>query len=197
MKSIAYVALVLLNFACSQRTENADSSMTQDTSGTVETESLIIDTTFVSPEKNAFMEFSVTNENTVIRLRDWQKDVPMKALGDPTDTSHQELGYGADTHVGAALHTYEFPGIRLIFFGPKDGSDVWLNKIEVTGDGWSTARGIHVGDPVRDLKGMYPKADNQTTGNPDLYRYQLDDSTIEFLTSDGKVSKIDIIYNIP
>ncbi len=155
------------------------------------------DFVYESPEKNEFMEFSATKENVSIRIRDWWRDVDKDKLGNPIDTTMKVLGAGADTHIGASIHTFKYSDILLEFYGPKDGTDIWLVKMEITGSDWSTARGIHVGDSVTDLKSLYPKAENQTSDDPNLYRYQLEDSMIEFAVAGEKISKINISYNIP
>ncbi len=183
--------------ACSKSTTTVNEQTLADTIHKESQESPGQVTEYDSPEKNEFMEFGATKEGMSIRLRDWWKEVDQAKLGNPIDTSMELMGLGADTHVGASMHKFRYKDIQLHFYGPKDGQDIWLNKIEITGSGWSTARGIHVGDSLSDLSTLYPKAENQTTNDPNLFRYQLEDSQIEFHTRDNVISQIDINYNIP
>ena len=194
MKISFFIILSIFIAACGQPAAKVEEKAIADD---IQKESLDQEIIYESPEKNEFMEFSASKENMSIRIRDWWKEVDKEKLGNPVDTTRKVLGAGADTHIGAAIHTFKYSDILLEFYGPKDGTDIWLTKMEITGSDWSTARGIHVGDSQADLTALYPKAENQTTNDPNLYRYQLEDSMLEFHVSDSKISKIDIIYNIP
>ncbi len=194
MKLFLPAILSICVLACGQpATQNEQ----QGIADTIQKESLGTEIEYESPEKNEFMEFSATKENVSLRIRDWWKNVDKGKLGNPVDTTMKVLNVGADTHIGASIHTFKYPDIQLDFYSPKDGTDIWLVKMEITGSEWSTARGIHVGDSLTDLTALYPKAENQTTNNPNLYRYQLEDSILEFHIDGSRISKIDISYNIP
>ncbi len=196
MKFYFPAILSICVLACGQpatQTEN----QTVITTDTVQQQSVDDDTLYESPEKNEFMEFSATKENVSVRLRDWWRDVDKGKLSNPVDTTMKVLSSGAESKIGASIHTFKYDDIQLEFYGPKDGNDIWLVKMEITGNEWSTARGIHVGDSVSDLKSLYPKAENQTSGDPNIYRYQLEDSIIEFAVAGEKISKINISYNLP
>jgi hypothetical protein len=169
----------------------------QDTSAINQDTIAIDNMETVSPEKHAFAEFAASRDDVVVRVRDRSEDLEMEQIGTLKDTTIRVLGEGADTHIGSSVHTYNYDGISLEFFGPRNGNGNWLQKVDITGSDWSTARGIHVGDPVSDLKTLYPKASNETTGNPNLYRYEMNESQIEFITANDKVSRIVIQYNIP
>ncbi|MEO5905605.1 MAG: hypothetical protein ABIQ11_02690 [Saprospiraceae bacterium] len=193
LKPILLTTLLLITFSCKRGGDSTQVTIPGDTAVTDSNKQVDV----IAPDKNAFAEFSALRGNEIYRVRDWRKDISLKSLGAPRDTSIEILGEGADTHMGASIHTYKYDNLILQFYGPKDGTDNWLNVIQMTGPGWTTARGIEVGDSVSDLKTLYPKASNELTGDPNLYRYEVDESTIEFTVKDEVVSKIELRYNIP
>ena len=150
-----------------------------------------------SPDKNAFAEFGVTNGTSVLRLRDWRKDINLRALGTPNDSLSRVLGVESDTHEGSTVYEYKYNDLNLEFFGPKGNPDAWLMTIDVKGGPWSTARGIRIGDSFNDLKAMYPKATNEYSDDKGIYTYTLDDSAIQFGVTDDKVTRIKLMHNIP
>ena len=149
-----------------------------------------------SPEKNAYAEFSLTNGPTVLRVRDWKKNMNLPGLGAANDTLTRELTLSSDKHKGSTITEYKYDDVNLEFFTPKGSAESWLKKAEIKGGPWATARGIKVGDSVADLKSMYPSA---TQNDPDktLYQYNVDDSKLTFAVVDNKVSRIKVEYDIP
>jgi hypothetical protein len=144
-----------------------------------------------------FIEFGVSKEGTELRIRDWKRTLDLKKLGSPRDTSSYILGEGADTHRGSRIQTYNYNDIRLQFFGPPQGKDVWLLHLEVTAGDWRTARGIRVGDTEEKMKNVYPEATNEFSGDKSIYRYTVNESEIEFSVRSGIISNIKITYLIP
>lgn len=150
-----------------------------------------------SPDKNAFVEFGVTNGTLVLRLRDWRKDINMRALGTPNDSLSRVLGAGSDTHEGSTVYEYKYNDLNLEFFGPKGKADAWLMGIDVKGGPWATARGIRVGDSLTDLQAMYPKATNEFSDDKTIFTYTLGESVLQFGVTAEKVTRIKLMYNIP
>lgn len=188
---------LLVSSSCKQNDGANQEPDPRDTNALLEDTIAIDNLETESPEKHAFAEFSASKGEIMVRLRDWRKNLPMENLGTLQDTTVKVLGHGADTHIGAAIHTYTYDGMTMQFFGPKQNAENWLLQMDITGDEWSTARGIRVGDPVTDIKTLYPKADNTLTGDTSVYRYEVNESTLEFHTSNEKVSRILMRYNIP
>lgn len=197
MLACIYAGMSVLLTFCNQRSD-AHVAVTATPDSLKITDSMVDESLLVgSPEKHAFAEFGAAKGNTVLRLRDWRKDIDMNSIGSLKDTTMRVLGDGADTHIGALLQTYTYDDIILEFYGPKNGTDHWLLKMDLTGPEWSTARGVHVGDPLEDVLILYPRASNESTGDKNLYRYTVDESTLEFVIRDNKVDRISVIYNIP
>lgn len=150
-----------------------------------------------SPEKNAFAEFSTSDGNIQLRIRDMEDEIELSKLGTANNVLSRVLNLSSDTHKGATVKEYKYEDLHLQFFAPKDSDDFWLMNVTITGGPWFTARGIKAGDSLQDLKTMYPKATNEFSGNKDIYRYELDDSAIEFGITNEKVTRIELRYNIP
>lgn len=182
-----YVLIIMVTFAsCGAGGERG----VQTTRGTP-------DTGRQARDSSLFSEFSVRNARTALELRSWKRTLDMEELGPPEDTSSYVLGDGADTHKGSMIRDYRYRTIRLQFFGPPGGQDIWLLNIELTGDDWQTARGIKTGDPENKLKTAYPEAENKTSADPNIYRYVKEESFIEFNLRNGRITLIKLGYMIP
>ena len=150
----------------------------------------------IDPDKNAFVEFSITDGARVLRLRDQKQSVNLGAIGTPNDTLTRKMTLSSDTYKGSSVQEFKYDDINLEFFSPNANDNAWLMVIDVKGGPWSTARGIRVGDNVADLKKMYPNAINETDDTT-LFTYRLGDTSLQFGTMADKVTRIRVEYHLP
>ena len=154
------------------------------------------ETVAIDPDKNAFVEFSITDGSRVLRLRDPKQSVNLSAIGTPNDTLTRKMTLSSDTYKGSSVQEYKYDDINLEFFSPNANDKAWLMVIDVKGGPWSTARGIRVGDSVADLKKMYPNAINESDDTT-LFTYRLGDTSLQFGTVAEKVTRIRVEYHLP
>lgn len=192
MRQLYFLVLLLMMFSCKQVT---------NTTNTVRDSAHSSENLAVTNEKPldsaAFREFTLIRGGIKLRLRDWKNTINLEKLGVPTDTSSTILGEGADTHRGSLVKNYSYKDIRLRFFGPPGGKDLWLLNMEVTGPDWETAREIRVGDDLNRLKERYPEATNQFSGDKKIYWFAEFEAVIEFVLKEEKISMIQVRYEIP
>ncbi len=111
-KPIFLVGLLLIAISCKRGTESAQVTIAGDTSITDTNKQVDV----IAPDKNAFAEFSALRGKEIYRVRDWHKDISLEPLGNPRDTSIEIMGEGADTHMGASVHTYTYDNLVLQFY---------------------------------------------------------------------------------
>jgi hypothetical protein len=187
MKFTYFLALIITFSACRQTAETGNANDTSAVGAGPET----------NPDSSIFNEFAAKKAGTELRLRDWKRTLNLDALGTPRDTSRRILGAGADTHMGSIIEDYTYSGIKLEFFGPPQGQDVWLLSMDLSGNDWETTRGVRIGDTEAILKEKYPEATNEFSGDKNIYRYSASESEIEFNLRNGKIQLIRIYYMIP
>jgi hypothetical protein len=192
MRQLYFLVLLLMMFSCKQVTNTTNT--VRDTAHS--NENLAV-TNEKPLDSEAFREFTLIRGGIKLRLRDWKRTIDLEKLGVPTDTSSTILGEGADTHRGSVVNDYKFKGIRIYFFGPPGGKDLWLLSMEVTGTDWKTAREIRVGDDLNRLQERYPEATNQFSGDKRIYRFTEFEAVIEFVLKEEKISMIRVRYEIP
>ena len=202
MKTLFLLLLTILAMSCRKSSESkeeqqriADSIVIADSLREVARQDSINNQ---SPAQNEFVEFSVTDGGTDLRIRESRDRINLAALGAPTDTLSRVLTLASDTHQGSEVTEYKYENINLEFFRPKDSNERWLKTVEIKGGPWATARGIKIGDSLEEVKSMYPKiGDWKDDKNVYQYAYSLDDAHLLFGIVNDKVSRIKIEYNIP
>lgn len=196
MKTSYLLILMLFAFSCRQASESKDEKNMSDTLNVENPGTTSENGDNASPDKNAYAEFTLLQGPTVVRLRDWKRDMNLPSLGTANDTLTRELTLASDTHKGSTVTEYKYDDINLTFFTPKGSADSWLMSVDIKGGPWATARGIKVGDSVADMKAMYPSAINNDADKT-LFVYNVDESVLTFGTDGDKVTGIKIEYRIP
>jgi len=202
MKTLFLLLLTILAMSCRKSSESkeeqqriADSIVIADSLREV---ARIDSINNQSHAQNEFVEFSVTDGGTNLRIRESRDRINLAALGAPTDTLSRVLTLASDTHQGSTVTEYKYENINLEFFQPKGSNERWLKTVEIKGGPWATARGIKIGDSLEEVKSMYPKiGDWKDDTNVYQYAYSLDDANLLFGIVNDKVSRIKIEYNIP
>ena len=141
-----------------------------------------------------------------LRLQNLYQEGELDAIfGKALDVQREVLGPGADTFIGSTIELRKYPGLTLQLFSPKDdGKNMYLHQITVEGktEGreFRTIRDITIGSLQEQVLTRYPEATWSFAQDPQngTLRYEIRDyQYLEFFIQDGKVSKIQLIFEIP
>jgi hypothetical protein len=137
--------------------------------------------------------FSLTTPNGIISLMDWDDKVNIKSiLGNPINENTEVLGDGADTFKGSIKKQNKYDGLELTFFSPKsNGKTFFVMGMKVTGNKYSTSRGIKIGDGLNKVMENYPTAKPIEEIGKDFKKIQYEDfneqKNIVFSIKNGKI----------
>jgi hypothetical protein len=135
------------------------------------------ETTEQTVENSPANDFSLSINNAIITLNDWDYEVNLdEVLGDPVSQNVEELGDGADTHTGSFIKRVKYDGLQFELFSPKqNGKDFWIMTMEIFKKGYKTPRGIEIGNTVEAVMNAYPGIEIALDGrtNPNNCAYEI------------------------
>jgi len=150
--------------------------------------------------KFADNEFYISSGKDHLHLHEWNNDVDLKKLfGTPhTDTSYV-LDDKADTHAGSRIRTQTYPGLTLIWFGPADHNNAWLQQAVVYSPRYTTAHGLRVGDSYAKLRQLIPglRCRPKDSGTECYFSSENTENNLYFLVHGDTISSYRIYYMIP
>lgn len=149
-------------------------------------------------------DFAVYKDDFGIPLKGWAHELQLeKNIGPPLNTSISQLGPGADTHMESYIKQLHYPNLRIQLFAPNTPDTAWIMKMIVTGDGYTTARGIKTGMDTSKILELYPEAvkwpdgKKDQSGTPYYISNESDQLYLRFYVSSGRVDSIEMYHDLP
>ena len=149
-------------------------------------------------------DFAVYKGDFGIPLKGWAHELQLeKKLGTPLTSSVSQLGPGADTHMGAYLKQLHYQGLKILLYAPNTPDTAWIMKMVVTGNDYTTARGLTTGMETAKIIGLYPDAKKWPDGKKDqthtpyYISNESDQLYLRFYVSSGKVDSIEMYHDLP
>ena len=114
----------------------------------------------------------------------------------PLEEKTEKLGPTSDTFAGSYVKKIIFSGIEFQMFSPKDnGNSFYILSMDLTGQNFSTKRGIKIGDTLEKLNETYPEIEPILDGREDSNNrgYKIEEGAYNYLTFEVKEG---VIINI-
>ncbi|HYF32999.1 MAG TPA: hypothetical protein VD993_17865 [Chitinophagaceae bacterium] len=135
-------------------------------------------------------EFAIKVGGRYLQLSQWDRETALlPRLGAPLSEKVDTLGAGADTFMGSRTKTQVYDGLIVKWFSPKASDSFWVQEIAVKSEKFETAAGLKVGDDVKRLQLIYPKAVPAKITPGEYYTYS-DETQTKNLEIEIKNSKV-------
>lgn len=149
-------------------------------------------------------DFAVYKNDFGIPLKGWEHELRLEDnLGTPLSETVNQLGPGADTHMGAYLKELKYQGLKILLYGPNSPDTAWIMKMVVAGNDYTTARGLKTGMDTSRIIELYPQATKWPDGKRDQSRTpyfisnESDQLYLRFYVGSGKVDSIELYHDLP
>lgn len=150
-------------------------------------------------------DFTIKKGSKSISLYDRENAINLQdILGKPKSKKTEKPGSGSDTFSGSFIRELLYNGLKLQLLAPKgDEKAFWIYSIVVTGKGFTTVKGIEVGNSLSELKKLYPNITTANDGRQDenncTYEACKGDecSYLTFEIKDGRVAEIKMVVEFP
>ncbi|HEY0749938.1 MAG TPA: hypothetical protein VGD26_02205 [Chitinophagaceae bacterium] len=149
-------------------------------------------------------DFAVYKNDFGMPLKAWAHELQLEAnLGKPLSESVIQLGPGADTHMGAYIKQLDYEGLKILLYAPRTPDSAWIMKMVVTGDAYTTARGMKTGVDTGRITEYYPEALKWPDGKRDQSStpYYISNESeqlyLRLYVSIGKVDSMVMYHDLP